>query len=429
MKWLLTVSVCFAQIAIPCHAQNHCTNDAFSQDASRVLDIQASIRKIEVGDMEDAVPPAVASQMTRVKDALSRFSDAVLSCAKPSIDPATLEKGLAELLHANAPEPQPNTVISKNDHRYDEVLGSYGHNLRVQVSGPAEFPGLLTIQYSINIECGSDIMLLIYERHDGVWTQKLRWQSPPLKSIGDAFGDFFLWGLLRASSSGAWRVAVAHGSPWCSSRLSGFHIDLLAPTRDSVSPVVLWHTARGYSRGGFDPQPRMSGDTFELRLNADCMSFDAGNCFERRVIYRYALDSKDHLNRVNPLGLNARGFVEEWLSAPWSESQGFSAAGSADALQEIHDQFDQSQKSDEEYISHSLGPVRTCASPGVFQVQINSTLERMVPGKPGGESKDLPNRYFHVHEVRNGYMMLSAPTEPDPACTGPNLMPAGQAAQ
>ena len=394
-----------------------------------MLALQAEIEQIKVGEMEEGVPPTIANKITHIKDALSQVSDAALACATPPTEPLELEKHLAEVLHANAPEPPPNSAISTNDHRYDEILGSYGHNLRVRVSRPPEFAGVLAIQYSINIECGADTMLLVYEVQDGAWMEKLRWQSSPLKEISDAFGDFFLSAFLHDPSSPKgqevkWRIVVAHGTTWCTSRFSGFKIDLLAAGPDSVSPRLIWHTERGYSRGGFYLRLKSAGNTFELRLNADCMSFDNANCFERRVIYRYTVDDGDHVRRVNPLGINARGFVEEWLSAPWSESQDFSAPGSSALLQKTHDQFNPPLKpNDDQFVSHSFGPVRACAAPGVFQVQFNSTLERIVPGKPGEESNPLPSSYFHVSEVEDGYLMLSAPIAPDPTCTGPNLMP------
>jgi hypothetical protein len=423
-RLLLTVAIALATFVVPCFAQDHCSTDALSKNANRVLALQSELRKTTVEEMDDAVPPSVSVQMTQLKEALSRFSDATISCAKPSIDPAVLQQQLVELLHANAPEPASGSVISNSDHRYDEVLGSYGHNLRVQVSRPAEIPGFLVIQYSVNIECGYDTMLLVFELQDNQWKQRLRWQASPLKTIGEAFGDFFVFGFLQNPSSAEWRVVVAHGGPWCSSRLSGFQLDLLAPSSDPISPRVLWHTARGYSRGDFDPRLKSSANEFELRLNDDCMSFDADHCFEFRVVYRYMLDAEGHVHRVNPLALNARGFVEEWLTAPWAEAQEVSAAGSVNALEKIHEQFDKAPKpGGGDYVTHSFGPVRACAAPGTFQVQIDSTLQQMVPGKPGGESKGLPSYFFHVREIRNGYLMLSTTTEPDPTCVGPNLMP------
>jgi hypothetical protein len=346
------------------------------------------------------------------------------------VDPTELQKYLAQLLRANAPEPADDTVISKDDHRYDEILGSYGHNLRVRVSRPRGVAGILEIQYSINIECGTDNFLLAYELHDGAWTEKLRWQSPPLKLIPDAFGDFFQFAVLPGSSGPdsrdtKWRVVVAHGIPSCASRMSGFTIELLSPGPDPASPRVLWHIARGYSRGDFAPRIKSSGNTFELRLNADCMWFDNASCFERRVIYRYSVDGNDAVRRMGPMGINARGFVEEWLSAPWFESRNFVVAEAAEMLQEVHDSFDPPFKpNDNQFVGHSFGPVRACAAPGVFQVQMNSTLETMVPGKPGGESEPLASHFFHVREVKDGYLMISAPTKPDPVCFGANLTPA-----
>jgi hypothetical protein len=426
MSWILPLS-----LAVSCSAQNLCNPSALSQAAARVLALQKELGQTKVDEMDEGIPPSVADKITQLKDGLSRASDAALACAEPSVDPIELQKHLAQVLHANAPEPAANTVISKDDHRYAEILGSYGHNLRVQVSRPPSVAGVLAIQYSTNIECGADSMLLAYELHDGAWMEKMRWQSPPLKMISDAFGDFFVSTVLHDSSAlesrdTKWRVAVAHGTPWCTSRFSNFKIDLLSPGPDPASPRVLWHTERGYSRGDFDPRIKSSGNTFELRLNADCMSFDSANCFERRVIYRYSVDGNDHVHRVGPLAINARDFVAEWLTAPWPESQDLSAAESAPALQKVHDQFDPPSKPhDDQYISHSYGPIGACAAPRTFQIQINSTLDKIVPGKPGGESAPLASHYFHVREVKDGYLMLSAPTEPDPTCSGANLMPAG----
>jgi hypothetical protein len=381
-----------------------------------------------VEEMETTVPAVTGDLLTQLKDALSCAADAALAHAGPSVDPVQLQTMMAQILNANPPEPGEYTVQSKDDHRFDEhrfdeATGSYGHNLRVRVSRPSNVAGLIEVEFSVNIECGNDHMLLVYAPRNGIWREQMRWQAPPLKQVSDAFGDFFVAATLSAPEAGdaAPRVVVAHGTPWCTSRFSGFAIDVLSPASDPHSPKVLWHTKRGYSRGEFTPRIKSSGDTFELRLNESCMDFDS---FERRVIYRYRVDEHQGVHRIQPIATNARGFVEEWLSAPWSESQSFSAPEAGPALRLVHDQFAPTAESDTEFVSHSYGPVRACNTPGTFQVQINSTLERIVPGKPGGESRPRPAHYFHVRAVEDGYLMVSAPTEADPACKGANLMPA-----
>ncbi len=421
--WILLLS-----LAAPCLAQSHCDPYGLPNAASRVLALQKEIEEITLPETDTGISPAVSAKMTLLKDALSSISDIALACANPSIDPSVLENQLAKALHANAPEPPENTAISADDHRYDEITGSYGHNLRVKVSRPPGFANLLQLQYSVNIECGDDNMLLLYELRNAVWTQKLRWQSPALKEASDAFGDFFLVAVLRdpvTPQNNSWSVAVAHGRPWCTSRMSGFRIDVLSPSTHSSSPRIVWHTEREYSRGGFAPSIKPLGNTFELRLNADCMSFDIDNCFERRVVYRYRLDNDKQVRRIGPLAINARGFVSEWLTAPWTEARDFSSTTSLPELHRVHDQFDPPSKPDgNEFRGHSYGPVRSCAAPRTFQVQINSTLEKIVTGKPGGESQPLPSLYFHVREVKDGYEVVTAPIAPDSTCTGPNLMPA-----
>jgi len=424
MKRFLLISL----LSLTAHfcAQDDCSPTALSQAAAQVLALQKELGQAQVGESDTDVPPLVADKITKLKDALVRAADAALACTKPSVDPTELQKDMVRVLHANQTEYDGNPNISRDDPRFVKLPGYYGHNLRVQVSRQSGAVGILEIQFSFDIECGDDNMLLAYGLRNGKWVQALRWQSPPLKSVSDAFGDFFLSTILLGPSaleSGTpkWRIVVAHGTPWCTSRFSSFKIDVLTPGPDPASPKVLWHTERGYSRGDFDTRLKSSGSTFELRLNSPCMNADS---YERHVIYRYSVDENQAVHRIEPIATNARGFVEEWLYSPWSESRDFSEADHAAELKEVHDQFDL-PSNDSKYVSHSYGPVRACAAPGIFQVQIDSTLEKIVPGKPGGDSKPLPSRYFHVREVKDGYLMLSAPTMPDLTCAGANLMPAG----
>jgi hypothetical protein len=388
--------------------------------AARAGNVQGELRKVAVEDTDTAVPPAVDAQMRELKDELSRAADAALACAAPDTNPVELQALLAKALHANPPQPRGESV-QDNDPRYAEYLGSYGHNLQVSVSRPSSVSGLITVQFSVNIECGSDTMLLVYVLRDGAWKRQLRWQANKLSEVSDAFGDFFLTAFLPGRE-GSWRVVVAHGTPWFMSRFSSFSINVLAPGTDADSARVLWETERCYSRGDFEPTLKTADNIFELRLNADAMEFEPDNGYERRVIYRYQVTDKG-VERVGPIAVHARGFVEEWLSAPWGESRSLTAQESDTDLEKVHKEFNKPIKPDDkQFLSYSSGPVLACSAPGVFQVQINTTLETIVPGKPGGDSKPLPSHYFHVREGKDGYVMVSAPTKPDPACAGPDLM-------
>lgn len=414
MKSLWWVLLLWASVL--CDAQMPCDPATLTDAADRVHRIQDELKCIQVRELDTVVPDTARDYLTQLKDALSCVADAALSQAGSSIEAGELRNKIADLLRASRPEPADNSDVSRDD----LALGSYAGNLTVDVIRPSNTAPLLLVGFSVNIPCGDDHMLLVYELRDGLWSKQMRWQAPPLKQISDAFGDFFLSATLPAPAGGdSPTLVVAHGHPWCTSRFSGFSVDVLAQGSTPDLPKVVWNTKRSYSRGDFSPTLTSSGGTFELRVNETTMDVKA---FERRVIYRYRFDERLGVRRIEPIALNARGFVEEWLSAPWSESEAFSEQGATSSLHAIHNQFERPAESQTEFVTHSYGPVRACHAAGIFQVEIGSTLKKSVPGKPGGESQRLPVHYFHVREIKDGYLMLSAPTEPDPTCRGANLM-------
>ena len=399
--------VLLACTACLCRAQQHCSEPALAAAAARVHTLQDQLKTIR-GDASGDVPAAARDGLTQLKDALTNAADTALACAAPSVNPTNLQNKLSIALNA-----LPAELDRKGS-------GLFGDELIADVSRPGN-AGLLRINFSMNIPCGYDSILLLYALLDHEWRRLLRWQSPPLRDDSEAFGDFFVSGVLSGPEGGSDPlVVVAHGRPWCMSRHSRFAIDVLAPTADPDRPTILWHTARRYNRWGPEfVKFRISADTFELRVNDWLTTGD--NLFLHEVVYRYRLGQHGDVIRIQPIATNARGFVEEWLSAPWSESLGFSDSDAAAALQSVHDQLTSHSKNG--IVSHGHGPVRACTTPKTFQVRIDSDLDKATRGKPGGATERLPTRYFHVRETGDGYLMLSAPTEPDPACKGGNLMP------
>ena len=87
-------------LVVSCSAQNVCSPAPFPKGLPPVTALLGELRQIKVENLEELVPPEVADKLTQLKDALSRTSDAALSCAKPSVDPVELQKSLAQVLHA-----------------------------------------------------------------------------------------------------------------------------------------------------------------------------------------------------------------------------------------------------------------------------------------------------------------------------------------
>ena len=148
----------------------------------------------------------------------------------------------------------------------------------------------------------------MYEWGGGGWRQVLKWQSEKYSEVNDAFGDFFEYSIAPLSSSGQWAVAVAHGHPWCTSRWSGFDIDIIAPVHHAAPQRVLFHKNYGYSREA-DPVMEAKADGFELRLKIGMMD----GITTRLGIYRYR--TIGNVQRIQPVAMNGRDFVDEWLGS------------------------------------------------------------------------------------------------------------------
>jgi hypothetical protein len=406
----------------PLPAQQPCP--AAQHDATTVAPLRTTLRSIKLSedDPGDSVPSLAQEKIPDLKSALAQTARDVLVCNPTTTSPATIESELSTLLRANPPQPPPGSSVMNGDKHYAEAI-SFDYSATLLVAVTHLGPGLLAVTFSFHIPCGDDNLLILFEPDHDRWRERLLWQSPPYKEISGAFGDIFDSVILPATAQSPWRLVTAHGRPWCASRFSGFAIDVLEPTADLAHPRTVWHTDRGYSRGGDAGETlKASGNIFEFRINADAMEFDAGTAFERRVIYRYRVID-DRVERIEPIALNARGFVEEWLSMPWSEAAAQTIDPTSPSLQAVHNAFENNRASTgNTFVQTSYGPVLACKPLREFQVQLKAERETMVPNKPGGDSAPMPSTFYQVRDTGNGYKLLSASAAADPHCTGPNLM-------
>ncbi len=246
--------------------RNLCSPGSLPNAARNVAVVRHELHGVAVGELDPVVPAAVATQLLRLKDALSQAAAAAMACSSSSATAESLQDTLATALHANLSHAE-ETVLVTPAHK---DLGAYGSDLQVQVLPLSNVPMTLEIDFRYGVECGDDNLLLIYRRNTtaaGEWKEVLRWDAPAYRNVGDAFGDFvLLTPLVGLPNSPNWRAAVAHGHPGCSTtdRSSRFDLDLLQPTADPAHPAVAWHLEQPYRRG----------DTPRLATTEDSLSFE-----------------------------------------------------------------------------------------------------------------------------------------------------------
>ena len=244
-------------------------------------------------------------------------------------------------------------------------------------------------------------MLLLYVQRDGRWERRLRWQSPRYSEVSGAFGGFFLFDVLTTPEQVP-EVVVAHGTDWCTSRFSSGVIDVLALSTEGDVPRLVWHTQRALSRGDYEPRLKVAGSEFEVRWNAPALDPDG---YERTVVYRYCVRGDD-VSRVSPIAVNGRGFVEEWLSAPWAEAETQTAVESRARMKRFHAGYEQAEGSAGTFVRMRYGPVTACRSPKEFEVEMDT--------KTRGETEHP--EFFHICETGNGYALLDEGRTRDGRC-------------
>ena len=292
----------FSGFALICSAQarSACTSASLPEAARTAISIRHGLHTVAVGELDPVVPPAVATQLGRLKDALTASAAAALSCSSANITPEALQAALATALHANLAD-APETVTVTPSHK---DLGAYGSDLEVQVLPLSNAPRHLEINFRYGIECGDDNLLLVFRQDPGGWQQILRWDAPHYARVSDAFGDFvLLTPLTGLPEHPNWRAVVAHGRPTCSAEdyRSRFDLDLLEPDSDPAHPTVAWHLDRPYGRTD-TPRLGTTEDTLTFELIPPTPGKDkaSGAISPAAQSYRYSIDSD---NKVKPIDL------------------------------------------------------------------------------------------------------------------------------
>jgi len=391
-----------------------CSEGSIAKSAGQVHAIQSQLLAVNVGDhgMDTNVGPTTQTAIHALKDAIGETVDAFMRCESPSLDAAGVQTRLAALLKANLAQKPESYAAGSWPETIDQV---YGSDLKIRSTILQNDPAVIAVQTTFGIDCGEDNQLFAYEAQRGEWHRELVWQSANYNSIGEAFGDFFLYRLVPSTLAPGWVLAVAHGHPWCSSNLSAFDIDVLRPDSPASPQRVLFHANEVYRR---DEDIKMSSvlGGVELRLITDSM--DAG-ILTRSAIYRYRVAGSNS-ERVQPIANNGRDFVDGWLQAPWAQAVQWSAPSAIAILQQEHARIQKTWNTvSDDSPMLNYGPVLRCSDrKDHFQIEFDENQFKQQ------QTILLRATYFQIQQGSNSFIMLSASPKPNPHCKGGDLMQA-----
>ncbi len=277
---------------------------AFAQQATAasVAKSQDHLLQLAVSDsLETAVSFVIENAISHFKEALTSQTDAVITQLPTGATTASVMQHLA----ATMPPATVGKISDEQRMRWSEessnqpIAGLYGGELTLFVSQP--IPSLMLVQESFDIACGDDNVLLAYSNASGAWQRTLLWQSKPYDQISGAFGDTYQALLLKPELNKHPLLLVIHGTPWCTSTVSSFNMDVLE-LGTPAKALPLWHEEHSYRRADFDPPLtlRLTADGFEIRTSVS----GGGDRIFRRGIMRYSVTISG-VHRVEPLAMNA----------------------------------------------------------------------------------------------------------------------------
>jgi len=115
----------------------------------------------------------------------------------------------------------------------------------------------------------------------------------------------------------------------------------------------------------------------------------------RKHVLHYKVDA-DKVERIEPIALSPRDFVEEWLTRPWAEIAEWSEPQLAEWHTKLH----------KDYVSGEFDAVQRCTKPGEWQISI-AFADKI--------------SYFSVLDRGDyRYRMLRVSTDSRPECSGEN---------
>jgi hypothetical protein len=287
---------------------------------------------------------------------------------------------------------------------YDRCTGPNAIDARGYL-GPIEVLRVrdyLVVETSLGVACGFDETNLLYQWTRGRWRPVMSTaQTPDPKGayVPENIEQIFFADVSEKAGDGRLIAATGVG-PACAEMVRPAHYRLwhVAPS-GKVSVLVDAREAKTYI-GRRAPAVSARFEGLDLLVEMDIASLDP-RTRSRQAVRRFHVD-RTGVNRVAPIALTPRAFVEEWLQAPWTLASNWTHADMRRALQSVH-----SHQNTNPPAGAFTGPTRRCAS-GADLLQVALRL-------PSGET------FFLLRDDGNGaYKMLAAGPKPNPTCTRPD---------
>jgi hypothetical protein len=261
----------------------------------------------------------------------------------------------------------------------------------------------LILRTGVGIECGFDESAYIYSWSDEGWRRV--WQNEQDTYVENAYKPQALQAVLISaySRTNDYLVLTLGTESWCSSNWHDvyFRAYRLGPD-PSAAPLV--EGSQWAFMGPASLRGSVSND--DILVQYTVQSIDSG-VHNREEIRHYKVEG-DHAERIDPLALSPRDFVDEWLTNEWREAAFWSESEHRPSMRDRYNKFHKDLM-----FGEFIDPSMHCPStPDLWQVGVDLSN----PPTPFG--KEVKGLYFLVRwRPPYRFRMVDVSDHPNSACT------------
>jgi hypothetical protein len=281
-------------------------------------------------DLPYSVPESVQPLLTQLKHQLRDLISETIT-ENPSLSGRRLRREVLRRLATTGVH-----LADRTEYKSIEEVPpfTYGGIWDVSFHKPKGHRNLIAVVTTLEIGCGDDSSLYLFERRKSGWELVLARESLGYEEVRDAQGHFD-FGVSLPDKHGNWFVVATSITPWCTSNWRSLRYHVLKPGESAYTPTVMFSATEGIYIGTDEP--------LRLYVKQDSFSvdhidrFDLDDGLHNRVHVRRFVVKGDSVTRVAPLALAPHDFLDEWKRLPWEEASRWISGSRGTVIRDTHE--------------------------------------------------------------------------------------------
>lgn len=145
-------------------------------------------------------------------------------------------------------------------------FNQYGFIQDIRVDQPKRLPNILAAVTTLQIPCGSDSSLYVFQRTEKNWKLVIAQEADDYTQVSGAQGSFD-YAVSPPDKAGKWFVVTTHFHPWCTSNWNAVHIKAFRIGPSQEQPRVLLDKDEQAYRGEDSLSTlRTAADSFRVKM-------------------------------------------------------------------------------------------------------------------------------------------------------------------